>query len=72
MDKAVQTTDLKENSEQDARRLGYLRTGLLLAGSAIFGGIAVAFWNRRTLAKMQNRCQENSEKILSMEDDAIY
>jgi hypothetical protein len=31
------------------------RTGLLLATSAAFGGIAVAIWNRRTLAQMRDQ-----------------
>jgi hypothetical protein len=30
----------------------------LLASSAAFGGIAVAIWNRRTLAKMRQPGQE--------------
>ena len=35
------------------RRRSFWRTGLLLATSAAFGGIAVAIWNRRTLAQMR-------------------
>jgi hypothetical protein len=31
----------------------FWRSGLLIATSAAFGGIAVAIWNRRTLAKMR-------------------
>jgi hypothetical protein len=31
------------------------RSGLLIATSAAFGGIAVAIWNRRTLAKMRQQ-----------------
>jgi hypothetical protein len=31
------------------------RSGLLIATSAVFGGIAVAIWNRRTLAKMRQQ-----------------
>ncbi len=34
---------------------GVLRTGLLLATSAAFGGIAVAIWNRRILAQMRQQ-----------------
>ena len=36
-----------------AQRRNLWRTSLLLASSAAFGGIAVAIWNRRTLAKMR-------------------
>jgi len=35
------------------QRRNLWRTSLLLASSAAFGGIAVAIWNRRTLAKMR-------------------
>jgi hypothetical protein len=31
------------------------RSGLLIATSAVFGGIAVAIWNRRTLAKIRQQ-----------------
>ncbi len=34
-------------------RLRVLRTGLLIAGSALFGGLAVAFWNRKSLARLR-------------------
>jgi hypothetical protein len=30
-----------------------VRTAVLVAGSALFGGLAVALWHRRTLAKMR-------------------
>jgi hypothetical protein len=33
----------------------FWRTGLLLATSAALGGIAVAIWNRRTLAQMRQQ-----------------
>jgi hypothetical protein len=34
------------------------RTGLLLATSAALGGIAVAIWNRRTLAEIRKNPSE--------------
>jgi len=36
-------------------RRNFWRSGLLIATSAAFGGIAVAIWNRRTLAKMRQQ-----------------
>ena len=63
-----QVIDSKEKNANTDR----LRTGLLLLGSAVFGGIAVALWNRRTLGKMQNPPEEVEKKILPVEDDAIY
>jgi hypothetical protein len=37
----------------------FWRTGLLLATSAALGGIAVAIWNRRTLAQMRQQSGED-------------
>lgn len=34
------------------------RTALLLASSALFGGLAVAIWNRRQIACIRNAQQE--------------
>ena len=42
-----------EESRPEPERRSFWRSGLLLATSAAFGGIAVAIWNRRTLAKMR-------------------
>jgi hypothetical protein len=36
-------------------RRNFWRSGLLVVTSAAFGGIAVAIWNRRTLAKMRQQ-----------------
>ncbi|HEX4004851.1 MAG TPA: hypothetical protein VHX60_01625 [Acidobacteriaceae bacterium] len=33
--------------------LHLLQTGFLIAGSALLGGLAVAFWNRKSLAKLR-------------------
>ena len=43
---------LEETGSAPERR-NLWRSGLLIATSAAFGGIAVAIWNRRTLAKMR-------------------
>lgn len=48
-----------------------LRTALLLAASAAFGGLAVAIWNRKTLADMRNRMPEPPQRSTGREDD-IY
>ncbi len=44
-------------------------TALLMAGSALLGGIAVALWNRRTLADMRDR---REAEPLSAADEEIY
>jgi hypothetical protein len=57
----VSTTHAKapdEGASTPARR-SFWRSGLLLASSAAFGGIAVAIWNRRTLAKMRQQTQDD-------------
>jgi hypothetical protein len=45
---------------------------LLVLGSALFGGIAVVLWNRRTLANMQNQPLEKTNPPSPVDDDAIY
>jgi hypothetical protein len=47
------------------------RTALLLAASAAFGGLAVAIWDRKTLADMRNRMPEPPQRSVGREDD-IY
>lgn len=34
---------------------------LLIAGTALLGAAAVAFWNRRTIGAMRSRLKEDSE-----------
>ena len=46
---------LVDNSQPSPEPRNLWRTGLLLATSAAFGGIAVAIWDRRTLAKMRQQ-----------------
>jgi len=38
----------------DARHLNVVRLGLVSAASAIAGGLAFAWWYRKTLTKLQN------------------
>jgi hypothetical protein len=44
-----------DNSPAVPEQRNFWRSGLLIATSAAFGGIAVAIWNRRTLAKMRQQ-----------------
>jgi hypothetical protein len=39
----------------------WVRSGLLVATSAALGGIAVAIWNRRTLADIRRGADENQD-----------
>jgi hypothetical protein len=47
------------------------KTTLLLFASAAFGGLAVALWDRRTLAGMRNRPPAQEVKPPD-DEDAIY
>ena len=47
--------EAQEESLSQPERPNLWRSGLLIATSAAFGGIAVAIWNRRTLAKMRQQ-----------------
>jgi hypothetical protein len=47
--------EAQEESPSQPERPNLWRSGLLIATSAAFGGIAVAIWNRRTLAKMRQQ-----------------
>jgi hypothetical protein len=64
--------DSNSNEVDKEPRSTRLRTGLLVLGSALFGGIAVVLWNRRTLTNIQNQCQDKAQKPISIDDDAIY
>ena len=58
----VSTTPAQAPDQNPPERRNFWRSGLLIATSAAFGGIAVAIWNRRTLAKMrQQSAPEDSE-----------
>lgn len=49
------------------RGLRLLGTGLLIATSALFGGLAVALWDRKSLAKLR---QPSQPPIPSVAEDA--
>ena len=46
---------LVDDSQPVSEPRNLWRTGLLLATSAALGGIAVAIWDRRTLAKIRQQ-----------------
>jgi hypothetical protein len=50
-----------DESPSEPERRNLWRSGLLLATSAAFGGIAVAIWNRRTLAKMRQQADSDGK-----------
>lgn len=72
MQESVEVVDLKGSNDPRRALPARLKTGLLIAGSALFGGIAVVLWNRRTLAKMQNQTGQKVPKEAMPDEDAIY
>lgn len=46
---------------RNGRRIG--RALLFFAGSALFGGVAVALWERKTIAEIRRREAEGLEEI---------
>lgn len=72
MSNPVQAIDSKTNEAEKEPRSPRLHTGLLVLGSALFGGIAVVLWNRRTLTNIQNQCQDKAQKPIPIDVDAIY
>jgi hypothetical protein len=45
------------------------RTGLLLATSAVLGGIALVVWNRRTLARIRQQYESRLAEQEEVEQD---
>jgi hypothetical protein len=72
MQDSVEAIDSKEKNDQKESHPNRLRTGLLVIGSALLGGIAVVLWNRRGLTDMRNQAQESPPKPIPVDEDAIY
>jgi hypothetical protein len=72
MQDLVEAIDSKEKKDQKEQHSSRLKTGLLVIGSALLGGIAVAFWNRRTLTDIRNQPSEKDSEPNSGSEDAIY
>lgn len=52
------------------RGLRFLGAGLLIAGSALFGGLAVALWDRKSLAKLRQASSRRMQAPLPSEDES--
>jgi hypothetical protein len=52
-------TSEQEHQNEGKSGRGSWRTFLMLAGSALLGGTAVALWNRRLLADIRRESQED-------------
>jgi hypothetical protein len=51
---------LHKPSNQDAPRGGLLKLGAVAAASALLGGIAAAWWYRKTLQKLHETGENNN------------
>jgi hypothetical protein len=51
------------------RGLRFLSAGLLVASSALFGGLAVALWDRKSLTKLRQPSRPHPRTPLPSEDD---
>ncbi|HEY6445663.1 MAG TPA: hypothetical protein VIY53_04330 [Acidobacteriaceae bacterium] len=47
-------TDLASTPSEDRPVWKAFRTGMLIAGSALLGGLAVVFWNRKSLDRLRH------------------
>ena len=72
MGKNKESADSKRENGEKQRRGDAFRTGLLVLGSAVFGGIAVVLWNRRALTNIQNPPPQKDSGPVSVDSDAIY
>jgi hypothetical protein len=54
--------------QENGKQGSFWRTALLLATSAAFGGIAVAIWNRRTLARIRQEISAGAAPQTYKED----
>jgi len=52
------TTDTNQSPEAPSRTRKWLRAAAFFAGSAAFGGLAVALWDRKILTAMRGKGPE--------------
>jgi hypothetical protein len=62
---------LKSTSPAPSKARNFWRTGLLLTSSAALGGIAVAIWNRRSLARIRQKYESKAVQAGNHEDDIL-
>jgi hypothetical protein len=59
----------QDGSERPTRARRWLRAAVFFAGSAAFGGLAVALWDRKTLTAMRGRNAEPPPPPQRREED---
>ena len=51
------------------RSVQLIRTGLLIAGSAFLGGMAVVFWNQKSLTRLRQAAESAGENTDGGEEE---
>jgi len=69
--KSVDSANQQEPSEAPTRARKWLRAAVFFAGSAAFGGLAVALWDRKTLTAMRGKSVDHAAPPQGREED-IY
>lgn len=69
MESNEQKNDAEQAQSAPSRARKLLRAAIFFAGSAAFGGLAVALWDRKTLAAMRGRGAEPAPRE---RDEDIY
>jgi hypothetical protein len=62
----------KTETDLPLRRHRFGRPSIWLAGSALFGSLALVLWNRQTLKKLRESTPAEEEQGQFSDDDAIY
>ena len=72
MGSEIESESSKAPPEGDPQGSGWLRLGLVAAASALAGGVAAAWWYRKTLNKLHESGEntENSHFGISVESPA--
>jgi hypothetical protein len=69
--KSVDRVNHQEPSDAPSRARKWLRAAVFFAGSAAFGGLAVALWDRKTLTAMRGKSVDHPAAPKGREED-IY
>lgn len=65
----MQSMSESEQNPSSSPRLGGFRTGLLIAGSALLGGLAVVLWNRSSLSRLRQPAEAGAQPPVSADGE---
>lgn len=67
----MNSTPESEPDTQSPTRLQAIRTGLLISGSVLLGGLAVVLWNRTSLSRLRQPTDEASQPSTEPDDEEV-